>query len=338
MKKNTLIRFVGFSIFMGLFAIAGCGEQSPEKAGAQSFKGTTACSSNAFLQKYDCSLSRIESAAGRGDPDAQYALGYMYFYGIGTVRDTTAAKLWIRRAAAQGQPLAIKATHILNHREYPNVGGVNEGGASATPSSTSSATPGHAEEGGATAPPQTASAPQQENVDVQKANSRVPDKSLTEHLPRYKKGGSSAGSSGTPTTVAPPISQRTQDPRLASNAQPNSGLVPAALQPVGQTSELNQAEKELLSTRSQYTLQLMASVDLASVESFVREHHLQGKAHFYQAAHNGSTWYMLLYGSYASREEAHAAIGHLPTSVQSLHPWVKSFRLVKEEIRQRRVS
>ncbi|WP_100622910.1 SEL1-like repeat protein [Candidatus Coxiella mudrowiae] len=56
----------------------------------------------------------------------QYALGYMYFfYGIGTVRDTDVALLWIRRAAAQEQPLAIRATQILNRKEYLMMGEVS---------------------------------------------------------------------------------------------------------------------------------------------------------------------------------------------------------------------
>lgn len=55
----------------------------------------------------------------------QYALGYMYFYGIGTVRDTDVALLWIRRVAAQEQPLAIRATQILNRKEYLMMGEVS---------------------------------------------------------------------------------------------------------------------------------------------------------------------------------------------------------------------
>lgn len=106
--------------------VAGCsGSQTGQTT--HSFQGTPACEHNVFLQKYHCSLDRIETAAQDGDADAQYALGYMYFYGIGTVRDVDAAKLWIRRAAAQGQPLALKATHILNYDDSPSSGGESTG-------------------------------------------------------------------------------------------------------------------------------------------------------------------------------------------------------------------
>jgi|GEM_PF-1446405 len=71
------------------------------------------CQNNAFLKKYHCSLMTIEQRASAGDPDAQYALGYMYFYGVGTVRDPETAMLWINRAASQGQPLAMRAQKML---------------------------------------------------------------------------------------------------------------------------------------------------------------------------------------------------------------------------------
>ena len=66
--------------------LSGCSKNGAPGA-SQSFQGTKACSKNIFLQKYNCSLSKIEAAAERGDPDAQYALGYMVCSdGIGTVR------------------------------------------------------------------------------------------------------------------------------------------------------------------------------------------------------------------------------------------------------------
>ncbi len=74
----------------------------------------SACAGNAYLKKYNCSLSNIEQAAESGNSDAQYALGYMYYYGIGTVKDVPTAALWIRRSADQGQPLAKKAIVMID--------------------------------------------------------------------------------------------------------------------------------------------------------------------------------------------------------------------------------
>ena len=79
-----------------------------------SFASSTVCSENAFLQKYQCSFHRVEQAARAGDPDAQYALGYLYYYGIGTTQDRQTGLTWIKRAAAQGQPVAQDALKRLS--------------------------------------------------------------------------------------------------------------------------------------------------------------------------------------------------------------------------------
>ena len=85
---------------------------------------TNACADNPFLQKYNCSIDQVEQAAERGEPDAEYALGYMYYYGIDTAQDTQTAAIWIKRAAAQGQPLAIKAAKLISKQQYPTQGSV----------------------------------------------------------------------------------------------------------------------------------------------------------------------------------------------------------------------
>lgn len=68
---------------------------------------------NPVLQKYNCSVSRVEEAAINGDPDAEYALGYLHYYGEGVPNDPETAKLWMDRAAQQGQPEALKAERLL---------------------------------------------------------------------------------------------------------------------------------------------------------------------------------------------------------------------------------
>ncbi len=80
---------------------------------AASFASSTVCADNPFLQKYQCSFMRVEQAARSGDPDAQYALGYLYYYGIGTTQDRQAGLVWIRKAAAQGQSVAQEALRTL---------------------------------------------------------------------------------------------------------------------------------------------------------------------------------------------------------------------------------
>lgn len=309
-----------FAFLAVVLFVVGCSKERASSSDSQSFKGTSACSNNAFLRKYNCSLSKIEGAASRGDPDAQYALGYMYFYGIGTVRDTRAAKLWIRRATAQGQPLAIKATHILNYREYPGVGGTRGPGGSA--------------EYGGSGGPTSSHVPHYKRVDINEANTRTPTKSLKEYLPAYNKKSRSQPvvkdlQKKPGEKTSPPVT----NPTTEKESTPNGAAPPLSQRDRGKTM----SEQSLLRSQGNYTLQLMASADLKSVQSFVQRHRLEGKVQYYRAKYHGSTWYMLLYGNFATLAQAKDAKQELPTSVQALHPWVKSLNLVKKEIRLGRI-
>ncbi|HVV68326.1 MAG TPA: SPOR domain-containing protein [Gammaproteobacteria bacterium] len=58
-------------------------------------------------------LDELQQAADAGDPDAQYALGYMYYYGKGVPQNTQTALNWLKRAAVQGQSQAISAMSLL---------------------------------------------------------------------------------------------------------------------------------------------------------------------------------------------------------------------------------
>ena len=82
----------------------------------------TSCADNPYLQKFDCSLSAVQQAAMQGDADAQYALGFMYYNGIDTTADKSAAMIWIHKAAVAGQPLALQAQRELDKDSIPGTG------------------------------------------------------------------------------------------------------------------------------------------------------------------------------------------------------------------------
>ena len=70
-----------------------------------------------FAQKnYTEAFKDLKPAAEKGNKDAQYAVGYMYFYGKGTDKDKKAARKWIRKAADQGQSQAIKALESMKKK------------------------------------------------------------------------------------------------------------------------------------------------------------------------------------------------------------------------------
>lgn len=67
------------------------------------------------VQNYRQAFIRLLPEAEHGQPDAQYAVGYMYYYGQGVIEDRKKAWYWIGCAAQQAQPDAVEAMTILQN-------------------------------------------------------------------------------------------------------------------------------------------------------------------------------------------------------------------------------
>ena len=67
------------------------------------------------VQNYRQAFIRLKPEAEKGQADAEYAVGYMYYYGQGVVEDRKKAWYWINCAARAGQLDAIAALEILEH-------------------------------------------------------------------------------------------------------------------------------------------------------------------------------------------------------------------------------
>lgn len=56
-----------------------------------------------------------------GVPEAEYAIGYMYYYGYGVSQDTEVGRFWIERAAACGNKAAQKALALIDCQENERI-------------------------------------------------------------------------------------------------------------------------------------------------------------------------------------------------------------------------
>lgn len=55
-----------------------------------------------------------------GNAEAQYAVGYMYYYGLGVTQDTDVGSFWIHRSASQGYKPAQDALEMIaNEDNHP---------------------------------------------------------------------------------------------------------------------------------------------------------------------------------------------------------------------------
>lgn len=69
---------------------------------------------------YESSMQKLMPLAQKGNPAAQYAVGYMMYYGKGTAVNKKEAIEWINKAAEQGQTEAIQAQAMLQKQKPKN--------------------------------------------------------------------------------------------------------------------------------------------------------------------------------------------------------------------------
>lgn len=92
--------------FIFIISAVGCASDLNLRLGINSFRN----------EDYRQAFIRLKPAAQKGQPDAQYAIGYMYYYGQGVEEDRKKAWFWINQAAAAGQADAIVAVKMLKQR------------------------------------------------------------------------------------------------------------------------------------------------------------------------------------------------------------------------------
>jgi TPR repeat protein len=73
---------------------------------------------NKFLaaKQYDKALPLYTKLAKAGNPEAQFRVGEMYWYGDGTAQDLRAARGWFEKAAAAGNADAKESLAALDRR------------------------------------------------------------------------------------------------------------------------------------------------------------------------------------------------------------------------------
>ena len=100
--------FISFVIFNGVL-LSGCaphqspGEISELRQGQRLFEEGY----------YKRAMRDLLPLACDGNAEAQYAVGYMYYYGYGVAQDTDVGYFWIKRSANQHYLPAMKAAAMI---------------------------------------------------------------------------------------------------------------------------------------------------------------------------------------------------------------------------------
>lgn len=90
------------------------------------------------------------------------------------------------------------------------------------------------------------------------------------------------------------------------------------------------SKKQQMNQRFGYTVQVVAVGSQSKVDSFVNQLPITSQPVWenYKVV-NGTKWFTVLYGDYATKAEAKHAISTLPKSFQNLKPFVKSIDEIK---------
>jgi len=131
--------------------------------------------------------------------------------------------------------------------------------------------------------------------------------------------------SSTKTQVIPP--EKRAPEKSETNNDSDSKPV------LARVDNFSQQEKYLMHRDpSHYTLQLMGSYESSPLHKFINRANLRQDAWYFHTIHNHKTWYVVVYGDYATRQDAMYAAKKLPSAVQQQKPWVRSFASVQSAI------
>jgi septal ring-binding cell division protein DamX len=115
---------------MTALGLAACANQGAVQKSAQ----TNHAAQGAYVQvKHKAlGLNELQAKAQEGDADAQYTLGYRYYYGIGVKQNMKTSVAWFRQAGSQGQTQARQALTLIRQADRIDAQGASASRARAT--------------------------------------------------------------------------------------------------------------------------------------------------------------------------------------------------------------
>jgi septal ring-binding cell division protein DamX len=267
--------------------------------------------------QYSQTLTLLAPLAQRGDPEAQYVIGYMTYYGQGVPRNTEVARQWIGQAATQGHE---KARLALEQFHPPPV---EIEDSTLTPPAT-------------TPPPSSALQPRSvAPVDnTNPAPSAAASPAAVDNAPNV---------SSQPLPAQPPAAAEEQvttspevDPGSVTFAKvedekpaDNTTAAAAPRQPAPwdkpAAASLHTNDWIRAQPAQSYTIQLLAGKDRQRMVSFIEQNAIGEQAAYFHLSRNGESWYGVVYGSYPGYSLAQAALKQMNPALLKHSPWIREF-------------
>jgi len=100
----------------------------------------------------------------------------------------------------------------------------------------------------------------------------------------------------------------------------------------------NQTSEQQLLRMTGYSLQLFGVHNVNSLKQFLASHRLNQPVNFYHTRFQGKSWFVLLYGHYATYQEAKTALSGLAKNLPTLKPWIRPLTSVHKAIRDQTIG
>src|SRR3569623_126416 len=126
---------------------------------------------------------------------------------------------------------------------------------------------------------------------------------------------------------APPVTEQggiTKNTALPPNA-PASEIAPTASTTPPPADDVRNNAWVTAQDAQRYTLQLVGSSDRSAALRYIRDRGITNDAAYYATSRDGQPWYVVIYGNYADRDAAQAALLHLPPTLRAASPWIRQF-------------
>lgn len=137
--------------------------------------------------------------------------------------------------------------------------------------------------------------------------------------------------------------ESTPDDSDASNSGNNTAATGTSVANVDETPDVDPEIADILESptwilvqdSSKITVQMSASRDRPSIESFLKRNRdvLPAPNSIYTFQRRGETWYALLHGLYSSFEEAQSAVEQMPDSAVTDQPWIRNVGRVQDVLK-----
>ncbi len=298
-----LSRWIIIIFLLGLLLACASARMAEE---VQSAKATF--NSGDFKQAF----AELLPLAVKCSPEAQYAVGYMYYYGLGVEPHKESGLFWINLSAQQMYRPAIRALQVIERDK-----------AEAYLPRKKSYKLRYSENNLSESlkDPEL----QKKIADVKKANNKVPEdplhmavKATPENKPEINEDDVI-------------MSLKDLQPHPVAAKKPEEEPKKIAPKSLVKKEEEKPVKKEVVKAKvpvpfakNKYTLQIFGSYKLDDVKQLQSRLKLQDKTHYALTQHNGRDWYILAYGKYPAVSKAKFAKNNMPQKAQKLNPWIRN--------------